>query len=98
MAAVLTTEELRGFLGVDVEFDPEIERLRAFAVEQICRATKIDWLARQDVETFNEAMRVSVWMSYYAVRDEAKNTVFLQERLTALICTLQLCGEESHDF
>lgn len=96
MAEAVTVEQLREFLGADAEHDGEVSMLRASAIEHICRASKIDWTARQDVETFNEAVRTMVWTSYYAVRDEAKNTPFLREHLTGLICSLQLCkGGES---
>ena len=92
-SAIMTVEQLREFLGVDEERDGEIKMLRLSAIEYLCRATGIDWAARADVETFNEALRTQVWLSYYAVRDVAKNTQFLREYLTALICSLQLSGE-----
>lgn len=89
--AVITAEELCAYLGVDEENGAEVARLRAAAIERICRASGIDWTARTDVELFNEAVRTQVWLSYYAVRDTVKNTQFLQEYLTGLICSLQLC-------
>lgn len=95
MAEIVSVEQLREFLGVDADRDNEITMLRSSAIEHLCRATGIDWKARQDVETFNEAVRTQVWMSYYAIRDEAKNTQFLREYLTSLICSLQLCGIDS---
>lgn len=90
----LTADELRGFLGVGDGHDGEIERVLASATETICRATGIDWTRRDQNETFNEAVRTQVWLSWYAVRDEAKNTQFLQEYLIGLICSLQLCKSE----
>lgn len=96
MAEIVTVEQLREFLGVDSDHDGEITMLRSAAIEHISRATATDWMQEQEnVETFNEAVRVQVWLSYYAVRDEAKNTQFLQEYLTSLICSLQLCGAGS---
>jgi len=91
---IVSTEQLRDFLGADSEKDTEIAALRASAIESISRSTGIDWTRREKVDTFNEAVRVRVWISYYAVRDGAKNTQFLQDYLTGLICSLQLTGHE----
>ncbi|HHY52661.1 MAG TPA: phage gp6-like head-tail connector protein [Clostridiales bacterium] len=93
---IVTTEQLRDFLGVDSDRDSEVEALRTSAIESICRATGIDWTKREKVGTFNEAVRTQVWISYYALRDASKNTVFLQEYLSGIINSLQLTrGEEA---
>lgn len=94
VAEIISVEQLRDYIGVDSEKDDEIRMLRAAAIEHIGRATATDWKKRTKVDTFNEAVRTQVWLSYYAVRDGAKNTGFLQDYLTGLICSLQLCGEE----
>lgn len=93
-AKIVTVEQLRNYLGADSEKDSEIKALLAAAIESLCRATGIDWTQRRKVDTFNEAIRVQVYLSYYAVRDGTKNTEFLQEYLTGLICALQLCTGE----
>lgn len=87
---ILTVEQLRPYLGIDNEHDEELAQIRASAIEYICRATEIDWTQRSDVGTFNEALRVQAWISYYAVRDESKNTEFLLRYLSGRICSLQL--------
>ncbi len=92
--AIVTTENLRDFLGVDSEKDAEIGMLRASAIESLNRATGFDLTKRAKTETLNEAIRTQVWLSYYAVRDASKNTAFLQEYLSGLTCSLQLTGGE----
>lgn len=96
-ANIVTVEHLRDYLGADSEKDSEIEALRAAAIETLCRSTGIDWTQRHKADTFNEALRVQVYLSYYAVRDGVKNTEFLQNYLTGLICSLQLCKAEGEN-
>jgi len=97
MTEVVTIEQLRDYLGVDADKDTEITMLRAFAIESISRASEFNWEQRKKIDTFSEAVRVQVWLSYYAVRDGAKNTQFLQDYLTGLICSLQLTAHEEAD-
>lgn len=97
MAELVTVEQLRDYLGVDADKDAEVTALRASAIESISRPTGFDWKKRKKLDTFNEAVRVQVWLSYYAVRDGAKNTQFLQDYLTGLICSLQLTAHEEAD-
>lgn len=96
-AKIATVEQLRDYLGTDSEKDSEINSLRAAAIETLCRATGIDWTQRKKIDTFNEALRVQVYLSYYAVRDGVKNMEFLQNYLTGLICSLQLCKAEGEN-
>lgn len=94
MAEIVTVAQLRDYLGVDSDKDPEIGMLLASAAESISRATGTDWTRREKLDTYNEAVRAQVWLSYYAVRDGAKNARFLQDYLTGLISSLQLTAYE----
>ena len=87
---IASAAQLLDFLGVEEEHLPEVEAVRSSAIGYLCKATGVDWTARGDVEVFNEALRVQVWLSYYAVRDAAKNSQFLRDYLTSLLCSLQL--------
>lgn len=78
------------YLGVSEESRKEVLPLYRSAVQRINRACKVDWRECPDNETFIEAVQVSVWLSFHAVRDNVKNAAFLSEYLTELICTLQL--------
>lgn len=90
---IITTEALRDYLGVDSGKDGEIESIRASAISYISNATGMDWRAAEGQEVFdetlNEALRIQTWISYFAVRDSAKNTPFLQEILINKIAQLR---------
>lgn len=93
VGAILTTEALRDYLGVDSGKDREIESIRASAISYISNATGMNWESAEETdvfdENFNEALRIQAWISYFAVRDSAKNTTFLQEVLINKIAQLR---------
>jgi hypothetical protein len=93
---IVSIRELADFVGVDTVDETLclINSLRDFSIEDICTSTGIDWTKRRKLGRFNEALRTKVYISYYAVRDASKNTPFLQEYLTGLICSLQLSAHE----
>lgn len=97
MAEVVTEEQLREYLGVGEENLGLVAQLRAAAIEGLNRACGFDWTLREDVEQFNDAVRVYVWMSFYGVRDPSQNTIFLESHLTWLINSLKLCANEGTD-
>jgi len=83
------------YLGVDPEDEAAhsvVDGLRLSSIEHLTRVTGKDWAARTDVGTFNSALRLSVWLEYYTLRDETKVTPYLKEHLDGLICSLQLSG------
>ena len=88
--AIMTVERIMEYLGVGPDKEKEVQSLRASAMEDIRLTTGKDPADEKLSALFDEAVRVQVWISYYAVRDAAKNTEFLRRYLSTLIDKLQL--------
>lgn len=91
--AIITVEQLRDYLGVDADADGMITAARASAIERLGRATGVDWTQQAACAAANEAISIMVYIHFYAVRDDVKNTNFLERHLTSLIKTLQYSKE-----
>ena len=90
----VTVEEVMDYLGVGEETRQVVEREIAAAYQYLRRATGIDWSTRSGAE---EAVKVRVWLTFYAVRGGAQNTDYLERHLTNLIKQLQYAAEEEQD-
>lgn len=94
---LITAAELLDFLGADEDAESEITEELQSALEQLERATGIDWGKRKDVHTANQAIKDMVYLSFYAVRDGSQNTEFVKWHLTSIIKQLQYATEENND-
>jgi len=94
---LITSAELLDFLGADEDAQSEIEEELQSALEQLERATGVDWAKRKDVHTANQAIKDMVYLSFYAVRDGSQNTEFVERHLTSIIKQLQYATEENND-
>lgn len=90
---LITTEQLMDYLGVDADSEGIIARERESAIEELKRATGIDWTQAEEKGVANSAIEIIVWLAYYANRSDVGNTDYLRHRLTSLILQLQY-GEE----
>ena len=54
---LITSAELLDFLGADEDAQSEIEEELQSALEQLERATGVDWAKRKDVHTANQAIK-----------------------------------------
>lgn len=86
---LITAAELLDFLGADEDAESEIAEELQSALEQLERATGVDWEKRKDVHTANQAIKDMVYLSFYAVRDGSQNTKFVERHLTSIIKQLQ---------
>lgn len=85
-------EEMKDFLGEDsddTDTNALIQSLMDSAEEDIKRSTGVDWSQAAEKETACMAQRVTVWINFYAVRDAAKNTEFLERYRIGLLTKLQ---------
>lgn len=86
---IMTTIELRNWLGVESTEDVDVEFARKTALEKLKRSTGKDWEKITNNEIANEAIRSMVYRSYWGVRDSAKNLEFLGKHILEQITTLQ---------
>ena len=86
---MITVEELRNYLGVDSDSDPEIKTARDAALEELKRVTGVNWENAQNCSVANEAVQAMVYLNYWGIRDSAKNTEFLQKHINKKIKLLQ---------
>lgn len=90
----VTVEEVMDYLGVGEESKQVVEREMAAAYRYLRRATETDWSKRPGAE---EAVKLRVWLTFYAVRGGAQNTDYLERHLTDLVKQLQYAGDGDND-
>lgn len=95
--AIITVLELQDYLGVDENSTVEIELARNSALEYLKRSTGIDWEKVQNNSYASETVQAIVYLNFYGIRDDAKNTVFLEQYIEKHICQLQLSEEAFSD-
>ncbi|MEG0839745.1 MAG: hypothetical protein RSF33_08095 [Hydrogenoanaerobacterium sp.] len=93
ITALEPVEALRDYLGVGAECDELIKSARASALEQLRRATGVNWEAENENAVAAEAVRCLVWLSFYGIRDDSKNTEFLRKHAIQLLSQLQYSAE-----
>lgn len=94
MGQPVTVDEVMDYLGVGDESRQVVEREMASAYQYLRRATGTDWSTRSGAE---EAVKVRVWLTFYAVRGGAQNTDYLERHLTGLIKQLQYTEGDTDD-
>ena len=87
MAVAITKDQLLDYIGAGAESVSIVESLRASAFAQLRAATGTDW-EKNASEIANEAVRVMVWLSFYALRG-TDTTQHLENYKTQLIKQLQ---------
>ena len=90
---LVTLAEMKDFLGEDgTDGDSVISDLITSAEEELEASTGIDLLTTQRAEIAKRAIRLMVWLSFYADRDAAKNTQYLITERDRLMTKLEYTG------
>ena len=90
---LVTLAEMKDFLGEDgTAGDSVISDLITSAEEELEASTGIDILTTPKAETAKRAVRLMVWLSFYADRDAAKNTQYLITERDRLMTKLEYTG------
>ncbi len=91
---MVTLEEAKTYLGVsDTDSDDLITRMIGSAYAELQRATGNDWTETADEEA-DEAVRMKVWLSFWAARGDSGNAEFIRENIDRKITQLQYRAEE----
>lgn len=93
--ALITDEGLREYLGADPEAD--IASFLESALEELQRATGVDWRLQEKTGVANEAIRTIAYLSYYGMRGAAQNLDHLRRHKIELITQLQYSPEAAKD-
>lgn len=86
MGQPVTVKEVLDYLGAGEESKVEVEAEIASALAYLHRATGADCSRRPGAA---EAVKLRVWMTFYAIRGGAQNTQYLEQHLTDLVKQLQ---------
>lgn len=93
-ALLITLEDAKDYLGESGNHnDALIEGMILSAQEELKRATGIDFRRVKSNETAKRAVRMTVWLSFYADRDEVKNSAHIVTARDRLIRQLQYGGD-----
>jgi len=96
MDELISTELMMDYLGADADSWLLIDSIRLSAIDRLNTATGRDWRAAEsDIPKANAAIRCMVWLDFYAIRDDSKNTAHIEAHLAGLITELQLIKESS---
>lgn len=90
MTPLITPSRLADYLGSDSDNEALINDLYKSALGELNSVTERDWTRETDCGQVNEALRIMLYLSYYANRGKADNTEFLVRRLNGIITRLQL--------
>ncbi|WP_277098294.1 hypothetical protein [Dialister invisus] len=93
---MLTTEDLRDYLGVDSGNDKIIEQLQDEALDDLKKSTGIDWVGSEN-KTADSAIRAMVYLSFYGNRGEIKDPTFLDSFIRRKIVKLQTGTEAAQN-
>ena len=92
---LVSLEDMKDYLGESGEDnDRMITELILSAREELQRATGTDFRKVKRRETAKRAVRISVWLSFYADRDEVKNVDYIVRARDRLVTKLQYGGDE----
>lgn len=89
----MSVEQLINYLGVDSDSSADINIALKAAQETLKRTTGKDWSKITDNAVADEAIQAMVYRNYWAIRDSAKNTEFLERFITQKIKLLQYCDD-----
>lgn len=87
---IVSLQEMKDFLGEDGTYsDTIITDLIKSAEEEIELSTGIDIITTNKFETVKRAIRIMVWLSFFADRDSSKNTQYLISERDRLLTKLE---------
>jgi len=90
---IVSLLEMKDFLGEDgTASDTIITSLIDSAEEELKGSTGINLLTTTKIETAKRAIRIMVWLSFFADRDAAKNTQYLIAERDRLFIKLEWGG------
>lgn len=90
----VTLQEMKDFLGEDgTASDGTITDMILSAEEELVASTGIVLLTTPLIETAKRAIRLMVWLSFYADRDATKNTQYLTTERDRLLTKLEYAGQ-----
>jgi hypothetical protein len=90
---MVSLQEMKDFLGEDgTASDTTITDLIKSAEEELAASTGTDLVLTQRKETAKRAIRIMVWLSFYADRDSSKNTQYLVSERDRLMTKLEWGG------
>lgn len=90
---IVSLAEIKQFIGVSEDgFDTIITGLITSAEDELMASTGIDLLTTIRLETAKRALRLMVWLSFYADRDDTKNTQYLISERDRLLTKLEWGG------
>ncbi|MEL7568948.1 MAG: head-tail connector protein [Eubacteriaceae bacterium] len=87
---IVTLEEMKDYLGEDgTNNDSVIAYLIISAQQELETSTGINLSSTTLIETAKRAIRIMVWLSFYADRDAAKNTQYIVAERDRLLTKLE---------
>ncbi len=90
---IVSLSDMKDFLGVsEDDSDTIITDLITSAEDELAASTGIDLATTPRVETAKRAIRIMVWLSFYADRDDTKNTQYLISERDRLLTKLEWGG------
>ena len=91
---IVSLQEMKDFLGEDgTASDTTITGLISSAEDELRHSTGIIDLTKSPMlETAKRAIRIMVWLSFYADRDASKNTQYLISERDRLMTKLEWGG------
>lgn len=94
---LVSLDDMKDYLGESGEYNDSLimDMIKA-AQEELQRATGVDFRKVKENETAKRVVRMSVWLSFYADRDEAKNTDHIVRARDRLVTMLQYGGDEEN--
>ncbi len=91
---LVTLEEMKDYLGESSGYNDQLITDMIYAAqEELWRATGKDFREIAENETAKGVVRMTVWLSFYADREDAKNTEHIERRRSRLITQLQYGGD-----
>lgn len=92
---IVSLQEMKDFLGEDgTASDTIITDLISSAEDELMHSTGIDNLSLSPMlVTIKRAIRIMVWLSFYADRDATKNTQYLINERDRLMTKLEWGGQ-----
>ncbi len=90
MSTLVSLEDMKDFLGESGDYnDRMISEMILSAQEELYRATGKDFRRIPENETAKRVVRMTVWLSFFADRDDAKNAAYIAQSRDRLITQLQ---------
>lgn len=91
---IVSLTDMKDFLGEgESASDAIITSMILSAEEEVETSTGITLITTPMKETAKRAIRIMVWLSFYADRDSAKNTQYLVSERTRLLVKLKWGGD-----